>query len=38
LATRFVEILSELGVDDEAIHTMFVTNPACFLAFASGAT
>jgi phosphotriesterase-related protein len=34
LATRFVEILAELGVNDEAIKTMFVTNPARFLAFA----
>lgn len=34
LATRFVEILAELGLDDDAIKTMFVTNPARFLAFA----
>jgi phosphotriesterase-related protein len=33
LATRFPEILSGLGVDDQAIETMFVTNPARFLAF-----
>ena len=38
LATRFVEILGELGVADEAIKTMFVTNPARFLAFAHGTT
>jgi predicted metal-dependent phosphotriesterase family hydrolase len=35
LATRFVEILGDRGVDDEAIHRMFVTNPARFLAFAT---
>ena len=34
LATRFVEILGELGVDDQAVNTMFVKNPARFLAFA----
>ena len=34
LATRFVEILGGLGVDDEAIHAMFVKNPARFLGFA----
>jgi phosphotriesterase-related protein len=33
LATRFVEILGELGVPDETITAMFVTNPARFLAF-----
>ena len=33
LATRFLEILGDLGVDDQAIDTMFVTNPARFLAF-----
>jgi phosphotriesterase-related protein len=33
LATRFVEILGGLGVDEQAIETMFVTNPARFLAF-----
>lgn len=35
LATRFIEILGELGVDDEAIQTMLVRNPARFLAFAT---
>lgn len=34
LATRFVEILGELGVDDDTAKTMFVTNPARFLGFA----
>jgi phosphotriesterase-related protein len=34
LATRFVAILGELGVDDQAVNTMFVTNPARLLAFA----
>jgi phosphotriesterase-related protein len=36
LATRFVEILGRLGVDDAAIATMFVDNPARFLAFDDG--
>lgn len=35
LASRFVEILGELGVPDEAVDTMFVANPARFLAFGS---
>ena len=34
LATRFVEILEALGVDDEGVRTMLVSNPARFLAFA----
>jgi len=33
LATRFVEILNDLGVDAEAIEKMMKTNPARFLAF-----
>ncbi len=33
LATRFVEMLGELELDDEAIKAMFVSNPARFLAF-----
>jgi len=33
LATRFLEILDDLGVDDEAINTMLVKNPARFLPF-----
>jgi phosphotriesterase-related protein len=33
LATRFVEILGDLGVNEGAIEAMFVTNPARFLAF-----
>ncbi len=33
LGTRFVEMLVELGIDDEAINTMFISNPARFLAF-----
>jgi phosphotriesterase-related protein len=36
LATRFVEILHDLGVDDAAIRTMFVENPARFLPFDDG--
>ena len=34
LATRFMAILADLGVDEQAANTMFVTNPARFLAFA----
>ena len=34
LASRFVDMLHELGVADEAIETMFLANPARFLAFA----
>lgn len=33
LASRFVEILGEMGVSLEAVTTMLVTNPARFLAF-----
>jgi phosphotriesterase-related protein len=33
LASRFVSILHHLGVDGQAIDTMFVANPARFLAF-----
>ena len=33
LATRFVEILVSIGVDETAIRTMFVDNPASFLSF-----
>lgn len=36
LATRFVEILNRLGVDDESITTMFVRNPARFLSLDGG--
>lgn len=36
LATRFVEILHDLGVDDAAIRTMFIENPARFLPFDDG--
>lgn len=36
LATRFVEILESLGVDQAEIDTMFVMNPARFLPFAPG--
>ncbi len=36
LATRFVEILVSIGVDESAIRTMFVDNPAGFLSFDSG--
>lgn len=36
LATRFVEILSDLGVDGAAVHTMLVENPERFLAFDDG--
>ena len=35
LAIRFVEILEDLGLDDEAVRTMLVSNPARFLAFDS---
>ncbi|MEA3503338.1 MAG: aryldialkylphosphatase [Actinomycetota bacterium] len=34
LATRFVEILESLGVEQASINTMFVENPARFLPFA----
>ena len=33
IATRFVEILTDLGIDSTAINTMLRTNPATFLAF-----
>jgi predicted metal-dependent phosphotriesterase family hydrolase len=33
IATRFVEILGDLGVDDDSIDMMLRTNPAAFLAF-----
>ena len=36
LATRFVEILVSIGVDESAIRTMFVDNPASFLSFDNG--
>ncbi len=36
LATRFVEILVSLGIDESAIRTMFVDNPASFLPFDNG--
>ncbi|GBE22955.1 MAG TPA: aryldialkylphosphatase [Actinobacteria bacterium] len=36
LATRFVEILHDLGVDEASINTMFVDNPARLLAFDGG--
>jgi len=36
LATRFVEILVSLGIDESAIRTMFVDNPARFLPFDCG--
>ncbi len=36
LATRFVEILTSLGIEEPAIRTMFVDNPASFLPFDNG--
>lgn len=36
LATRFVEILISLGIEEPAIRTMFVDNPASFLPFDNG--
>lgn len=36
LATRFVEILVSLGIDESAIRTMFIDNPASFLPFDNG--
>jgi predicted metal-dependent phosphotriesterase family hydrolase len=33
IATRFVEILTDLGVDRASVDTMLRTNPAAFLAF-----
>ena len=37
LVTEFVPVLADLGVGDDAIRQMLVTNPARFLAFSGSA-